>query len=496
MKKALYILYLLLLIGVDQAVAQKHDNVWPGGLNEYPGVPGNGNYLLHFDDGNPTVVATDLHMNFESTVAAISDSSGNLLFYTNGCAIANAQGNVILDGDGLNPGVVRDLTCPTTGYICPRGAMFLPFTGGAFPGSFYVLLHMGMRYTADRGLRIGAFYFSYVNRFGNGGTGSALGTNLELIPDDFYNYLEPFAVVRHGNGRDWWIIVPIYRTNEYRVFLMNNSGVKPGGMQQIGPAMKCRRMGSSVFSPDGSKFARVQNCSALVMDFDRCTGKFSNPVTLERSFNTFGGGGVAFSPDGTKLLVSSQLAILSADLTVPIPTLDTLISTEQVAGTSLHYLQYGPDNNLYFSTLQRYKRIPTLDDPFGDNPDFDQHGVDLPVYSVRSLPNFPNYRLYDFPDSPCDTLGINTPVPVTEPEAVGSLLLVPNPSTGQAALTLPATTQGVVVISDVSGREILRAPINSDRFDFETTHCPPGLYTVQVRSAAGKVWVGKLVVQR
>ena len=39
-----------------------------------------------------------------SSNTTMSDSTGNLLFYSNGCKIYNAQHKVIKDGEGLNPG--------------------------------------------------------------------------------------------------------------------------------------------------------------------------------------------------------------------------------------------------------------------------------------------------------------------------------------------------------------------------------------------------------
>ena len=84
----------------------------------------------------PVGFPADLKMNFESTVAALSDPTGKLLFCSNGCRIADADGQVLLDGDGLNPGEVRDSACPKNGYIAPRGALFLPKPGAEkFPPS-------------------------------------------------------------------------------------------------------------------------------------------------------------------------------------------------------------------------------------------------------------------------------------------------------------------------------------------------------------------------
>ena len=76
--------------------AQPVHAVWPLGTNEFPdNVPGYGNLLLRFEPGVVKPIAASLHMNFESTAAAVADSLGSPIFYTNGCYIADAQGDTM-----------------------------------------------------------------------------------------------------------------------------------------------------------------------------------------------------------------------------------------------------------------------------------------------------------------------------------------------------------------------------------------------------------------
>ncbi len=479
----LLILFGLLLYGTLSA--QKHDNVWPGGLNEYPGAPENGNYLIRFDDGAPVVDAVDLKMNFESTVAAISDSTGNLLYYTNGCYILNGNGDTINNGTGLNPGKVYDRVCPEKGYISPRGAMFLPVPGYESEG--YFLFHMAVDDSLDLGLSFGPLYFSLIIVGGGlSGTGNVLVKNEEILPVIYApvyatRIYEPFSVVRHGNGRDWWLVVPEYAKNIYHTFLIRKGFyVDEMPIQTIGAPMKCKRIGSSTFSPDGSKYARQQNCGITVMDFDRCTGKFSNPKFLSRPGHSFHSGGVAFSPDNSKLLTNNYLTIQEADLSQASPSFDTLVYQSEIAGNSLHYMQYGPDGNLYFSALHRTKVMPIFKNPFGSNPTYEQNI--LPVYNVRTLPNFPNYRLYDFQNSPCDTLGINTPVSAAEPLTVigEGLKVQPNPANDYLKVVLPKTWSGATKLEvySVGGTHCLTRMLDPGEISFTiaTTGLPNGIY--------------------
>ncbi len=75
------------------AKAQRNDNIWP---LSYTSFPINIYYNLNFSNGNPDTVLYQRTMSISLTSAAISDSSGNLLFCTNGQWIANK--NFVFDG--------------------------------------------------------------------------------------------------------------------------------------------------------------------------------------------------------------------------------------------------------------------------------------------------------------------------------------------------------------------------------------------------------------
>jgi hypothetical protein len=60
----------------------------------------------YFDINSETFTSEFRKMSFKGTQANISDSNGNLLMASNGIWIANATGDTMLNGGGLNPGLI------------------------------------------------------------------------------------------------------------------------------------------------------------------------------------------------------------------------------------------------------------------------------------------------------------------------------------------------------------------------------------------------------
>lgn len=466
------------------------DQFWLSGVNDFPGLPGSGNVIIRFQDGQVDATPTDLHMNFESTVAVIADTLGNILFYTNGCHVANALGDTMPNGAGLNPGKMHDWSCPTSGYAAPLGAMALPLPGSSI---IYYLFHMGVGYEGGR-LMYGPFYYSVVDMSLDGGKGAVISKNNIVANGSF----EPFAAVRHGNGRDWWIVFPEYGSNKYHRLLLAASGLKDIGIQQIGQELSCRYVGSSVFSPNGIRYARQQSCGVAVLDFDRCAGAFSNDYFLALPPNSFGGGGVAFDKNGNKVLVSTQLSIQAADLTAANPSLDTIVGWPDIVGSSLHLMQYAPDGKILLSNLGKGKFYHLINSPDDQEINFIPKGFSLPVYTVRTLPNFPNFRLYDLSDSPCDTLGIDVATHTPSFSCFGGIRLSPNPARDIIDIELPECRSDHLSIVDATGRWVQDITISNgnEKISVDASALLPGLYFLRVRSETGAVAVRSFIVLR
>ena len=471
--------------------AQQHDAVWPFGFHEYPGQGAYGNAALRFEPSGPTTAPLDWVLNFDNTSAALCDAEGKLLFATNGCVVVNAQGDTIRSAGGaqaINTGVVHDLVCADIGYPVPQGVLILPMPGN---DQRFGIFHLGAQYDVEQKWTFSPLYLTIVDMAANGGQGQLVEVNTDMGVANMG--IDGLSAVRHGNGRDWWLLVPLRNNNVYVRFLFRPGEVQTYPFQQIGPIANCPRNGSCVFSPDGRKFARTQNCRTVVFDFDRCTGTLSNPVEMQRPDYVFGGGGVAFSPSGKQLFVTEQLAVLTANLKEATPVLDTLVPSDSTIGVSLGLLQAGPDGRLYANSTHRSRYMASFNqtDDLG-NLDFHSKGIFLGKYSSRTLPHFPNYRLLDLPGSPCDTLGIS---PVTEAWVGATPQIRPNPVQDILYLDLPTPEQvASVQLTDALGRRVY----SSDQWrpSISVAHLPEGVYFLMIRQARGAVFSEKVVVRR
>src|SRR5690349_6382436 len=68
-------------------------------------TPPFGGIDIDFFTGQPVVYYLNRSMEFRRSVSTICDSTSNLLFATNGVYIADATGDTMLNGSGLNPSV-------------------------------------------------------------------------------------------------------------------------------------------------------------------------------------------------------------------------------------------------------------------------------------------------------------------------------------------------------------------------------------------------------
>jgi hypothetical protein len=490
MKKIVIFICLLLCLIVHVS-AQKEDNNWL--LGYLPNIQDKkyGGTQIRFQDTLREVTFFDIPFDF-SAITVMNDAVGNLLFYSNGCEIINAQHQIMLGGDSINAGVVYNGHCEY-GYPCHNCIMALPDPANA---QMFYLFHLrnGMVF------RFPNFLFSKIDMSLDGGMGAVIQKNQTILDDGFTDYL---TATRHGNGRDWWIIIHQYRSNTHYVFLLDPNGIHGPFTQRIGPAYNMYDWsGQSVFSPDGTKFVRSNPFNGVtIFDFERCTGQLSNPRTL--LLDSIYVCGAAFSHNSRFLYLSTGLKLYQLDMQAA-DVFDSKILIGEYDGfmgpfaTTFYHQRLAPDRKIYITATNGVNYLHIIHNPdlLGKACNFEQHGLELATYHAYATPNIPYYRLWDAAGSPCDTLGINGPISstnVTFLPSFQSLTISPSPASEQVFFSVPDLADWQepfqLTISDLTGHVLFNNRWSGGGFSI--ANYPSGLYIGILRSTNGRCWGGR-----
>ncbi|QQR87370.1 MAG: hypothetical protein IPJ76_03860 [Flavobacteriales bacterium] len=284
------------------------NNLWLGGFGSSAGPPFGGTNIDFFS-GAADITYINREMDFRRATANITDSSGQLLFVTNGYYIADASGDTMLNGTGINPSFYTQQF--PDGLHLSQSHLILPKPGTA--GLHY------MFHGSYDDPNLGAAMYLYLSQIDislNGGLGGVVSKNQVLIQDTLN--VGKITAVKHANGRDWWVFCHKINTDVFFRLLVTPYGVGPHEAQAIG-IVRPMDGGQVCFSPDGSRFAYYWGEHDLdIFNFDRCTGLLADHVHIDiEDENAIGG--VAFSPSSEVLYVSSvedvyQYDMLAADI--------------------------------------------------------------------------------------------------------------------------------------------------------------------------------------
>lgn len=459
--------------------------------------PGFGAINLDFNTGVLTIHNVQRHMNLNRTNASVANAASQLLFTTNGIYIANALDDTMQNGSGLNPSYFTNQHVHY-GLSVPQGNLVLPSLSDS---NQFILFHN----TIDDYFNTGAstqLYFSIIDMSLNNGLGSVISKNNVLYTDSMVP--GRISACRHANGRDWWLIVHKLHSTDLFEFLYTPFGI-------IGPRIQSLATwrdffgGQSVFSPQGDMYAYYEAYYDLdIAEFDRCTGDFYGQIHIDINDSFQYDGGIAFSPNGRFLYVSSVSYLYQYDLLalnvdssrIVVGVYDGYTDT-MGNGTYFEMQALAPDGKIYMSCANSspYLHVINYPDSAGLSCGFCQHCISLPVLNAFTIPNFPNYYLGAEIGSGCDSLlNYQSELAVTE-----GLVVSPNPiHDSYFKITYPTLREpGVFEILNSQSVAISKIylPVWSSVQNMELPkECGPGIYFGKLRS--GKTFLEcKIIVQ-
>lgn len=498
MKGIISTLLLIILCTLAASAQTKHDYIWPigyGMIGQSPSGHQFGGIIMDFNQSPISFTLQDYIC--DRPRAAISDKNGRLVAYSQGCKVFDANHQVMLNGDTLGPGNVFNAYCGQNGdYPDYQPCIFLTSPNS---DSLYYLFHIR---GDDYWWSPMNLMYTVIDASKENGLGAVVAKNQSILSDSFFlgGYV---AATRHGNGRDWWIISPRRWSFNIHVASLTPEGVNYTGMQNfdtlgwvVDSSFCCSQ---TAFSQDGRKYFRNSRDNLVAYDFDRCSGKLSNPVKLDWDSLPFGGGGVATSPNSRFLYLTSGGTVQQYDLWAP----DWKNSMQVVAvydGTlapfpaNFFQMMPGPDGKIYIVTSYDNNVLHVIHAP--NEPGLacmvEQHAITLPALSSFFSPNFANYNLGPV-DPPCMISG-------TEESdmtllTAGQLHIWPNPTT-DAVYWYGSGVRSSIQLYDATGKWLFSTKINPEEnmYSLDLSKLQPGLYMIRLE-CEGRTCLARVVKQ-
>lgn len=465
--------------------SQRLDSRWAlGGPYSPPSFYG---IDFDFSSGSLMISTVQRDMIFFETNGQICDNNGNLLFFSNGIYIANAQNDTMLNGDGINPGPFTTSNS-NTALPLPQGNLVIPFPGDS---TKYYLFHE----TSDDPHNTWATYYLYnsiIDMSLDAGLGAVIQKNNIVLQDTLVE--GRLTACKHANGRDWWLIVHKYNSGSVFKFLITDQGISSPILQDM-VTIRDNCFGQNLFSPQGNKFAYYDPCNDLdIWDFDRCTGEFSNLIHIDINDSSYSGG-LAFSESGRYLYAVSTNYVYQFDL------LATSIDSSKITvGVYDGYLSGGlsatfflsalaPDGKIYSSCTNGTTVLHVINypDSAGLACGFCQHCIALPAYNNFTIPNHPNYSLQAEGGTICDSL----PTSITKENFIytNDYNIFPNPSEHNIYLLVTGLNIETISIYNSIG-ELIKLEfdlIKNEYLHFDISSLNTGFYYLELMTADKKI---------
>ncbi|WP_341215594.1 T9SS type B sorting domain-containing protein [uncultured Wocania sp.] len=248
---------------------------------------------IKFNQNNNTVSSVNDGQLFTNEgCASISDSSGNLLFYTDGTRVWNKNHATMMNGLGL----FGDSSSTQSAIIVPKPDN---------ENIYYI-------FTVDNNLDGNNYGLNYseVDISQDGGLGAVTTKNTNLLQRSSEKIT---AVLKDCITKSIWVLTfapengSVGSYNTFYAFEVNNLGVNntPVASPFILNINDAR--GYLKLSPDGKKIANANLSDGLYLyDFDETTGVVSNQIELFIGGQNGNSYGVEFSPDSQLLYVHAS----------------------------------------------------------------------------------------------------------------------------------------------------------------------------------------------
>jgi gliding motility-associated-like protein len=288
---------------------------------------------VHFTSSGP-IADTNGQLNSFEGCASISSSNGDLLFYSDGTTVYNANHLQMPNGFGLNGNISSTQSAIIVPFPGSTSKYFI-FTTGQLTGLYYSVVDMNL----EAGL--GDVIVAEKNVFMHGNSG------------------ENICATKHGSDQSYWIIAHLIYSDSIVAFNLTATGLTPTPVISLTGDSILAAQGSIKASPNGNYLAfgssNLSPTPGLIqfMQFNNLTGQVDDVLSLSTPNMNFAYG-VEFS-DNSQVLYAAGAGTNGSAITqydVSIFDSATIVNSEYVVTNQLGIgqMQLGPDLKVYIAS--------------------------------------------------------------------------------------------------------------------------------------------------
>lgn len=347
-------------------VTAQYDNFWAFGF----GVG------IDFNTNPPTMVRTSIFTREGS--ASICDSTGQLLFYTDGSDVWDRQHNIMPNGQDLSA-AGGSITNSTT-----QGTIIIPMPGNAHQ---YYIFSLGCQ---ECGIYSGKLFYSIVDMTLNNGLGDIRpGIKGVFLDEELTEHMTAVS----GDSCNIWLLLSGRTSNILKAYSIGPNGIDtqavvstrlPGSPVYSGQLLA----GSIDVATDRSKLIMAQG-NLVMNDFHPESGTISNPLILDKDASNYYYS-VSFSPDNTKLYGGTATRLYQFDLSVNDTNVIIASKTLIAAGLNWPRIKKSPDQTKMYCTQHEpayYLDVINAPNLPGGLCQYEIDGLEIGSNASLSIPN-------------------------------------------------------------------------------------------------------------
>lgn len=446
---------------------------------------------IDFSSGIP-VADTNSQMTVLQGNATISDTSGNLLFYTDGKTVWNKNHNIMLNGTGL--GVGQYATPMDCSIIIPKPGennIYYIFTVDGWENQF----HNGLRYHV-------------IDMIQDNGKGAVMQKNIQL----FSPCSEQLGATKDSSGCGYWVASHELHSANFRTYHITTVGIDTTPIistagKDYGIAQQSYNLNggySLKFTPDGNRagtgvyYGYVHGTDSSdyidILKFNKSNGQFSSVVSIQ--MDTSLAANFGFSPnsqylyyeDGWHLAKGWQNDISSGDATTILNSKTFIYSTGNNIGIAEDW-QIGYDSKLY-AICEIRDSVSVINNPNmqGNGCGFQKNIMSLAGRNPgTAMPKFVSNFLVNDTSSICTLIGIQ------ESKNENALLIYPNPANENVFIKADNAIKQIK-ITDLIGITIFKDDNFTGKEIINCQSFTNGIYLIQLTTTTNKSLTTKIII--